>query len=187
MLEKLLFNPFSQELRLSTWAVLDAARDEQVYGYLARSDAKTHCLLSGDNAAELVDVAPYLVELSPGSAITNWVLSNWGKSWGIFIKTDRDADKLRKHLHQQTFVSDENGRDFYLRYYDPRVLVSLLPTFNTGDMEAFFGPVSHYFAENHTADALLSFSRANGRLHRHVLPLGEDTPAGLEPHRDHDL
>jgi hypothetical protein len=184
-LEKLLFDTYSQELRLTTYAVLDAAQDEQIYGYLARSDAKTHCLLSGDNAAELADVAPYLVQLSHGSAITNWILSNWGKSWGIFVKTGQDADRLKQHLHQQTFAYDEKGIGFYLRYYDPRVLSGLLPTFSAANLEAFFGPVSHYYAEDPMADALLSFSRANGHLRKYVLPLQEDTPAVCEPHQNH--
>lgn len=178
-LEKLLFTPYSHQLRLSTWAVLDAARDEKIYGHLNRASATTYCLLPGDNAEELADVAPYLVQLSQGSAITGWVLSNWGKSWGIFIKTDEDADKLRQHLYQQTFVSDDKGRGFYLRFYDPRVLISLLPTFSADSMESFFGPVTYFLTENKTADALLSFRRADGRLHQQSLPLDPDRQPNL--------
>lgn len=174
-LEASLFNTSARHPKTSTWAILDAARDERIYGDLVLSNVKMRCLFGDDCAADLVDVAAYLVPLAPRSAITRWVFSAWGKSWAIFIRSDQDSEVLKKHLQKHIFVYDENKRRSYFRYYDPRVLTSLLPTFDADSLERFFGPVTHFLAENHLADALLSFSRSNGRLYRQTLPLRNDT------------
>lgn len=170
ILEDLIFNIDHKTLSGAVWTIVDAARDEQIYGYLSRSPAQNYCLYDGDTT-DLFDVAPYLVPLAPGLDITHWVLDHWGKSWGIFLRCGRSLNTLIMHLRQHTFVYNEKKERFYFRYYDPRVLRILLPTLDAAKIEAFFGPVTHFLAENHAADALLSYSRSQGRLEQVALPL----------------
>ena len=43
------------------------------------------CLLRGNHAPDMKQVAPYLVKLEPGSEFAEWVVGNgWGRHWGPF-------------------------------------------------------------------------------------------------------
>ena len=66
------------------YTILDAARDEQIYLAILRSDNEYICLYRGDHAIDLADVAPYLVKLERGDSFTNWLLSDGRARAGEF-------------------------------------------------------------------------------------------------------
>lgn len=142
----------------TVWAILDCARDAQIYPALLASRLEHICLYAGQLPAELRVAAPYLVELAPGYKFTRPLLEmGWGQSWGVFLRID-DARNLRHHLRTFLRVQDESGRPLVFRYYDPRVLRGYLPTCEPGELATVFGPIASFVVEADRGEALLEFS-----------------------------
>ena len=71
------------------WAILDGARDKNVYWGLLNSYQNYACLYAGDLAPALEAVAPYLVQLDFDDRYTRDLLAHgWGRSWGVFLECD---------------------------------------------------------------------------------------------------
>jgi hypothetical protein len=156
----------------SFYAILDAAREPIIYSRLAESDNRKVCLLIGDQARELATVAPYLVELDKNDPFTQWILKKgWGKSWGIFVESETTFIKLRNSLRTFLRVADEDGKTFFFRYYDPRVLRVFLPTCDAKQFEVLFEAVVRYYSEGEDGDTLLQYSLHDGKLAKDVTEL----------------
>jgi hypothetical protein len=150
--------PERAKFRLGVWAILDCARDPQIYRALLASRLEFRCLYSGRLPPALEMVAPHLVELLPDHRLTTTLLDEgWGRAWGVFLKIE-DPSNLRHHLRKFLKVRDEAGRRLLFRYYDPRVLRIYLPTCTPDELHQVFGPVAAYLMESEDGDALLEFS-----------------------------
>jgi hypothetical protein len=151
----------------SVWAILDCARDPQIYLALLASKLEFRCLYSGKLPRELEMVAPQLVELQPGNRLTAQLLDQgWGNSWGVLLRT-QDPSNLRHHLRKFLTVQDEDGRRLLFRYYDPRVLRVYLPTCTPAELKQLFGPVQSWIVESDYAGDggdFSEFSLDGGRL-----------------------
>jgi hypothetical protein len=123
------------------------------------------CLYAGEIKPELAKVAPYLVRLEPNSEFAKWVLrEGWGKHWGVFVVAPADFLAMRRHLRRFLIVHTTDGKPFYFRYYDPRVLRPYLPTCTAEELREFFGPIRTWIAEGEDPRALLRFNLAAGKL-----------------------
>ena len=148
-----------------SFALLDAARNEQIYPALLTADCNWASLYRGDAAARMAEVAPYLVELDRDSLFTPWLLREaWGKSWGIFLAATTGLEILRNHFRKFVMVQVPDGRSVYFRFYDPRVLRAYLPTCTPEELIAIFGPVQRYAMENEDSELLLTFEQTDGIL-----------------------
>ena len=134
------------------YALLDAARDPGVRAFIIEHAPDGQSLYAGFDE-DLIDVAPYLVALTP-ERIDELVPWAWGNNWGIFIRSDATIDEVRRHF--RTFlIVDLEGEQVYFRFYDPRVLHVYLPTCNPSEWREFFGAVNAFVTESPTGDALL--------------------------------
>ncbi|MEP7281388.1 MAG: DUF4123 domain-containing protein [Rubrivivax sp.] len=170
-IKQVLWPESSPTSRSGVWAVLDCARDPQIYPALQESRLEFRCLYSGALPRELERVAPQLVELLPDHRLTQRLIdAGWGRAWGVFVKID-DPSNLRHHLRRFLEVQDEEGRRLVFRYYDPRVLRAYLPSCTPEELDTLFGPLDAYLAEGADGDALIEFSRRGAQLvqRRHVL------------------
>jgi len=121
-------------------------------------------LFAGDMAASVADVAPYLVPIDPASGyLENWA-RRWGKNVGILLISAAEPAKLHAHLRDIFTVKDEQGQQYFFRYYDPRVLRSFFPACNGAELATFFGPVSACLAESEVPATLSIFRRRNSQL-----------------------
>ena len=153
-----------------SYALLDAARDEEIYPSLLTADCNWACLYRGDAAARMAEVAPYLVELERDALYTRWLLRHgWGKSWGIFLNAIAGLEVLRAHFRKHIMAQLPDGRSVYFRFYDPRVLRAYLPTCTDVELKAIFGPVDRYAMENEDGNLLLTFEQSDGILVKHRL------------------
>jgi len=144
-----------QESKEQVFAILDGARDESIYPAVVNSDNEYECLYGEEVCQDLAEVAPYFVKLDKNNAFTKWLIGNgWGKSWGIFIKSDATFHELKKHFRQFLMVRDEKNKHLYFRYYDPRVLRVYLPACNKDDLKTFYGPVSCYYTEGNEVNLI---------------------------------
>jgi hypothetical protein len=140
------------------YAILDAARDEKIYGSILSSRLEWSCLYSGSIPTELARVAPYLVKLRREHSFTeSMIQSGWGDNWGIFLRSDSGLSELRKHFHSFLTVEDEDGKRLVFRYYDPRVFRVYLPTCHLDELLTVFGPVKSFLMEARDPSTLLEF------------------------------
>ena len=122
------------------YAVLDCARHPSIYDLIARSYREKSCLFAGSLDPDLERAAPFLLELQPGDSLTDEILrSGWQDAWGILVKTESTFRSLRRHLRSLLRVSTEDGRFHLFRFYDPRVLLTYLPTCTRAELELIFG------------------------------------------------
>ena len=165
----------------ATACVIDAARIDGLPTLLADLGAEAVSLYSGPTAAELSDVAPYLVPCESGSDLANWFFGTaWGQSAGIVLQSEADLPALRSHLRHFLMVLDEVGTALYFRFYDPRVLRVFLPTCDPEQLSSLFGPISAFVVEAEEPTHALRFTLTDGALLTEPIELTQP-PAGPKP------
>lgn len=92
-------------------------------------------------------VAPYLARVD--SSLLRWLVENlWQEPWGIFVFSKATLQDLHKHFRHFFITTLPDGRQWFFRYYDPRILLSYLPTCNVEELRWFFGQVRAFGASN---------------------------------------
>ncbi len=144
--------------------MLDAAR---MHGdiYQAKEMNPEHiCLYEGDSGKFLGAVAPWLFSFDHQSEFATWLLRNArGNSWGVFLRSSADPQKIYQHLRKFLVVQGEDGKEMYFRYYDPRVMRVFLPTCDAPQLKEFFGPAEAFLAENEQG-LLVEYALKDGKL-----------------------
>ena len=118
---------------MGTYAILDAAKMPYLLtGELEHSSLQYQSLFQGDAQEELGEYAPYIVKLEDGNDFTRKLFTDlkpplglWEKELGIFIRSRADLPTLRKHFRKFTKVQDENGKWYYFRFWEGRVMSNL--------------------------------------------------------------
>jgi hypothetical protein len=158
-----------------TFALLDSARDEDIFALLRRSRLDHLSLFIGTLVPELAMASPYVVHLGSRSWATREILKNgWGESWGLFFRSHFILQDLRRHFRRLLQVEDDTGKRLFFRFYDPRVLRAFLPTCREDELETVFGPVERFMMESSTGQELLVFSNSGRGLVTRSLPLPTD-------------
>jgi pSer/pThr/pTyr-binding forkhead associated (FHA) protein len=138
------------------FALLDAARDPKVLQLLRESKEEYQSLYEGVQGEVLADFAPYLVQLpAPSAFLERLVREGWGKSWGVYLMCSKPLAEVRKHFRHFLLVKDPEGKEFYFRFYDPRVLRVFLPTCTPQETSEFFGPIRCFLLEGKEPQTLL--------------------------------
>lgn len=135
--------------------IADGASMSTLINEFAEYNATPYSIYLGMEEETIADVGPFLVDIEGNDSAMNWLL-NEGKSqsWGIFLKTELKFDDLLAHLQSLIIVEDEDGKELYFRFYDPRVINNFLPTCDTPQLKQFFGKVDFFVAENINKDYL---------------------------------
>lgn len=131
------------------YVVLDTARSERILVLLQESVEPCRSLYEGLEGDALAHVAPYLVELPPGSGLlARLVREGWEKRWGIFIDFPHSFKELRRHLRRLLIVGDADSRQsYYFRFYDPVVLDAFVPTCSVKQRGELFGEIRAFLVE----------------------------------------
>jgi hypothetical protein len=136
------------------YAVLDAARTPRVLELLSSAEEQFQCLYDGESAVELAACAPYLVRLPERSRLLRKLVRHgWGQSWGVYFVCEAPFAEVRKHLRHFLMVKTEDGKDYFFRFYDPRVLGVFLQTCEEDQEREFFGPVRTFYHDSLTGSA----------------------------------
>lgn len=124
------------------------------------------CLYSGEMEPDIAEVAPYLAKLEPENEFSKWVFSGWGDSWGIYavVPAEMELAEVRRHFRKLNMVYGPDMKPLLFRWYDPRVLRTMLPTCNSEQLKEMFGPVKRFVLEGITREQGVVFSLANGEL-----------------------
>jgi len=142
---------------MNVYAVIDAAKIKKLINELIIVDEqKVKILFDGQEAIELEEVAPYLIELNKEDEFTNWVAKNvYGNNGAIFIKSTNDIETLAEHLKPFIPVTREvehEGRTItqkgYLAYYDPRVFPNWIESESKEKQSDFFSNITKLYCED---------------------------------------
>jgi len=171
------------------FTIVDATRDPSLPQWLEASALRSQPLFTSEPAGGPAGHAPYLVELGQASSLSEradvhafletFLLSGWGKSWGIFFTSHSSFDDLAAHFRGFVLAQTQGVGPFHLRLYDPRVLRVFLPTCEPPEIAAIFGPVLSYLIESERPDTLLAISQgADGLITARVSLAEQPMQAG---------
>lgn len=122
-------NPIRSLVRPATnerlYGIVDAAQDREL-AFEAKCifNQPFDSLLEGAAAAALADVAPYLVGIDLKSEYLERWHARFGKNCGILLLSKLNFQELLVAMRRLLHISDENGRKFLFRFYDPRVFAA---------------------------------------------------------------
>lgn len=112
-----------------------------------RELADYDCLWPGALSPARQREAPYLMQLLPESAFTDWLLfqaeAGFG-AWGVVLRSPAGRLALRSHLRQLLKARLLDGSVVVLDWMDPEVLALLLPRFDAAGLLDFAGPVTDW-------------------------------------------
>jgi len=142
---------------INIYVVIDAAKIKKLTNELIVVDNhKYQILFDGQEALELDEVAPYLVELKKEDEFTIWVAKNvYGHSGAIFIKSTNNLNDLAQHLkpfihvtreveHERSIITQKG----YLAYYDPRVFPNWIESESQEQQSNFFSNIKEVLCED---------------------------------------
>jgi Domain of unknown function (DUF4123) len=159
------------------YAVLGGASVPGLVKKLYEFEPDYCCLYRGELQADTAAVAPYLVQLEPGSELAAWIFGEgWGAHWGIFVQSSANLRKLRNHFREFIKVELPDRRTVLFRYYDPRVFRSFLPACNAAELGKFFGPVQSFVVEAETPEAGIKYTFAGSALKAEPFQLKTPAP-----------
>ena len=159
------------------YAVLDAAHDSKVLAVLSKYKCEYASLFHTNLAPELVRFAPYIVALPPTSAALEPLVDlAWGKDWGIYLTSTATGGELIQFLRRLLLSTQPDGQQVLLRFYDPRVLRTLLSNAPPQQWSYFFGPVRSYLMADEKPQVAIGFAVTERGLERHDISLTGDKP-----------
>ena len=123
--------------------LVDCAADPNLAARIRLGKLDHDCLFAGPLTARLQAAAPWLVHLSAASAQTRELIGRAARHQGILVSAPAHVStrQLRLHFKKLLWVRDEDDRELYFRFYDPRVLAIYLPTCTLDEKRIVFGPV----------------------------------------------
>ncbi|MCH7813984.1 MAG: DUF4123 domain-containing protein [Planctomycetes bacterium] len=136
---------------------IDAARCPEGPEQAKRAQLRHQSLLAGPLGQELGEVAPYLIEFRAGSSFGEWWFEQWGRSVGVLVEAPVSLEELRSHFRTLLIVRHQDGRKYFFRFYDPRVLRLFLPNCSANEIRRFFGPITAFHCEGAEGKELLSY------------------------------
>ncbi len=140
------------------FAIVDAARTDEVLAKLAKAEVQYESLFRGREEEPLFDVSPFLVVCKAETEVFKWLTSEgWGQSLGVFFISSDSFNNLFTHFQKFLMVKEEGGDELYFRFYDPRVLQVYLPTCTPQEIGLFFGNVRRFVMESGDGKSMLSF------------------------------
>jgi hypothetical protein len=138
-----------KSLPSASFALIDAARAGSNLARIQNLAKTSRCLFIGKSAGQLGAVAPYLIEFgAEPSELEQLLHSAWGDAWGVLVNSECTFEMLWRHFRKFLLVEKSDGTKLYFRFYDPRVLRVILPSFERRQLTEFFGPVKEYILED---------------------------------------
>lgn len=150
-----------------TFSILDAGKMPYLLtSQLLGSGLKYQSLFQGSMQEELKEYAPYLVQLKEGSNLVRKLFTGlkpplglWEKELGIFLRSQAGFDALHKHFRKFTRIQDENGKWYYFRFWEPRVLAELGSVLEEENGKKFFLRNITFYALLHKENKMLKIKR----------------------------
>ena len=143
---------------LATYLLLDAAKLQWGEAEIEDCGSAYRCLFRGKAGERLKDSAPYLIRLDQDSDFTKRLLTYdpdlpeemtsahlWHKSPGVIVRSRAGFDDLYRHFRKFTQVMDNDGKWYFVKFYDPAALPKLLEALGPNKARHFFGDLCARF------------------------------------------
>ncbi len=154
------------------YALVDAARESAGPYEAEQAGAACESLFTGELGDKLREVAPHLVELKQHSPFYSWWFEQWGNSVGVLVEAPVALSELRRHFRTLLMTRGaSDGKRYYFRFYDPRVLRVFLPSCTPEEVERFFGPITAFYCESDGGNELLTFTRSRDGVSVKTIPV----------------
>jgi len=163
----------------SLYAIIDAAKIEELTTNLLIYEPNYRILFEGQDAIELEEVAPYMVELHENDPFSQWVMEEvYGNDGAIFLQSRYDIDMLATHFKSFLHVSreiahPETGKpviqEGILAYYDPRMLPEWLESVDAEKKRSFLSMSEKLFYEDMTDKSLIYYYTTDGIQHQYSI------------------
>jgi hypothetical protein len=141
------------------YALLDGARDDEIFRYLCLKEVPYRSLYQGTEREPLFTVSPILIECHKAVRIVRWLTSDgWGGRRAVFLVSHQEYEEVFHHLQQIVWIEDVRGVRLFLRLADPLMMHAFLECCTLEERLGVFGPVSSVLLE-HGGSAALCFSR----------------------------
>ncbi|AOM42643.1 DUF4123 domain-containing protein [Xenorhabdus hominickii] len=122
------------------YAIIDGAAESDLFLMLERYDPPSACLYGEPLQPELVEIAPYLVQVTEEVKI--W-LECRRTPWGIFVHSAADMKTVRQHLRKYLQVLlPQQEKPVFFRFYDPRNIWDFLGVLSDWELHCFLGPIT---------------------------------------------
>ncbi len=111
------------------YMIIDAAQDERIFSALKKSSHTRCCLFNEDEVSIAVkSVAPFLVKIKSIDDFIMWCLEEGlHRNWMIFFTSaEIHVSELKLHFKRFFVAHTPDGKQYFFRYYDPRILPAFL-------------------------------------------------------------
>ncbi|MEQ1947844.1 MAG: DUF4123 domain-containing protein [Bryobacteraceae bacterium] len=135
------------------YALLDPVRDPRIPAFLEA--ARVEFARVDDTVAS----SPYLVSLPPKARLLDVLVKDgWGHQWGFYFTSREAFEQNRLHWRSYVMLRTERAREITFRYWDPRVLRTILPSMPPEEARDFFGNAARLLVEGEKAETALEYS-----------------------------
>lgn len=143
---------------------VDAAQDSRIYPKIQNSINTRCCLFSEDHISdEIKSVSPYLMKIKIVDDFVEWCLrEGLLRNWMIlFSSTQVHVSELRLHFKRFSLAQTPDGKRYFFRYYDPRVLPPYLLASTHNERDEFFRECSAFWLPERAPGGQLQLRQIN--------------------------
>lgn len=94
----------------------------------------------------------------------------WSTNCGIYLRSSEQRDWIAGYYTEMVELTPKH------RFFDPRVMRSLLPVCTESERQCAFGPAHVYLMESQLPQQAVVFGQAEGKLKAELIPLVEVRP-----------
>jgi len=152
--------PEHPEVARTLWDLLDPGEPKRLFAVidgsiglplamqLRRLGTRLYTLFEGSSARDAAPAGPLVAPLTAHleTALALWT-DQLGRNQGLLLQTYAELRPLLAHLREIFVASDEEGTEYFFRFYDPRVLPTYLETCTPEERASFFGPITALICE----------------------------------------
>lgn len=116
-----------------TYAVLDAAKIQNLPELLESSGLKYRCLFTGEAYETSKEAAPWAVQMEDGNSFLRSLFTQsdafwhyWDAAPGIYLRSKATLDDIWGHFRRFVKLQQADGSWLYFRFWDPRILLKLM-------------------------------------------------------------
>ncbi|HEX9513134.1 MAG TPA: DUF4123 domain-containing protein [Puia sp.] len=111
----------------------------------------------------LIDVAPWVFQVDNDLGKKLIDETDLSMQFTLLVESNADINALSAHLRKFIYQTID-GREYFFRFYDSRVLKKFLPTCDKDQVLEFFGPVMQFIAGGDTREEAIRFRHDSGVL-----------------------
>jgi len=120
-------------------------------------------LFKGTKDEVIMDVSPWLLQIDDQLSENLSKETDFSMQFTLQVEAVGDIHRVATHLRKWIYQTID-GREYFFRFYDARVLRKYLPTCDEDQLIEFFGPVDRFIVGGDAENEVIQFWQENGVL-----------------------